>query len=145
MLAVNLGTRGVDAARNLVEYCNAPAGSRYADWRAENGHADPYGVKLWCLGNEMDGPWQVGQKTAVEYGRLAAEAGKAMRLVDPSIELCVVRQLELADADLRRAGRTRSSTSRGTSPTTSRCTPTTTRATTRTSTRTWPARSTSTA
>jgi alpha-N-arabinofuranosidase len=88
--AVNLGTRGVDAARNLVEYCNAPAGSRYADWRVENGHAEPYDVKLWCLGNEMDGPWQVGQKTAVEYGRLAAEAGKAMRLVDPSIELCVV-------------------------------------------------------
>ena len=47
-------------------------------------------MKLWCLGNEMDGPWQIGQKTAVEYGRLAAEAGKAMRLVDPSIELCVV-------------------------------------------------------
>ena len=88
--AVNLGTRGVDAARNLVEYCNAPAGSRYADWRVENGHAEPYDIKLWCLGNEMDGPWQVGQKTAVEYGRLAAEAGKAMRLVDPSIELCVV-------------------------------------------------------
>ena len=90
MLAVNLGTRGVDAARSLVEYCNSPAGSRYADWRAANGHPDPYGVRLWCLGNEMDGPWQIGQKTAVEYGRLAAEAGKAMRLVDPSIELCVV-------------------------------------------------------
>jgi alpha-N-arabinofuranosidase len=90
MLAVNLGTRGVDAARNLVEYCNSPAGSRYADWRAANGHAEPYGVNLWCLGNEMDGPWQIGQKTAVEYGRLAAEAGKAMRLVDPFIELCVV-------------------------------------------------------
>jgi alpha-L-arabinofuranosidase len=90
MLAVNLGTRGIDAARGLVEYCNSPVGSRYADWRAENGHPDPYGVKLWCLGNEMDGPWQVGQKTAIEYGRIAAEAGKAMRLVDPSIELCVV-------------------------------------------------------
>jgi alpha-N-arabinofuranosidase len=90
MLAVNLGTRGIDAARNYVEYCNSPVGSFYADQRAANGHADPYGVRLWCLGNEMDGPWQVGQKTAVEYGRLAAEAGKAMRLVDPSIELCVV-------------------------------------------------------
>jgi alpha-L-arabinofuranosidase len=90
MFAVNLGTRGVDAARGLVEYCNSPAGSRYADWRVANGHAEPYDVKLWCLGNEMDGPWQVGQKTAVEYGRIAAEAGKAMRLVDPSIELCVV-------------------------------------------------------
>jgi len=90
MLAVNLGTRGIDAARNLVEYCNAPVGSRYADWRAQNGHPEPYGVRLWCLGNEMDGRWQIGAKTAVEYGRLAAEAGKAMRLVDPSIELSVV-------------------------------------------------------
>jgi alpha-N-arabinofuranosidase len=87
MLAVNLGTRGIDAARNLVEYCNAPGGSRYADWRVANGHADPYAVHTWCLGNEMDGPWQIGQKTAVEYGRLAAEAGKVMRLVDPTIEL----------------------------------------------------------
>ena len=101
MLAVNLGTRGVDAARNLVEYCNAPAGSRYADWRAANGHPEPHDVKLWCLGNEMDGPWQVGQKTAVEYGRIAAEAGKAMRLVDPSIELCVVGSSNSVDAHLR--------------------------------------------
>ena len=90
MLAVNLGTRGVDAARNLVEYCNAPTGSRFADLRASHGHAEPYGVPLWCLGNELDGPWQIGGKTAVEYGRLALEAGKAMRRVDPSIELCVV-------------------------------------------------------
>ncbi len=87
MLAVNLGTRGIDAARNLVEYCNAPVGTRYADWRATNGHSDPYGVGTWALGNEMDGPWQIGGKTAIEYGRLAAEAGKVMRLVDPSIEL----------------------------------------------------------
>ena len=90
MLAVNLGTRGVDAARNLVEYCNAPIGSRFSDLRAAHGHAEPYGVPLWCLGNELDGPWQIGGKTAVEYGRLALEAGKAMRWVDPSIELCVV-------------------------------------------------------
>ncbi len=87
MLAVNLGTRGVEAARDLVEYCNAPIGTRLADRRAANGHPDPHGVRTWCLGNEMDGPWQIGQKTAVEYGRLAAEAGKVMRLVDPSIEL----------------------------------------------------------
>ncbi|HEX7471963.1 MAG TPA: alpha-N-arabinofuranosidase [Candidatus Limnocylindrales bacterium] len=87
MLAVNLGTRGVDAARDLVEYCNAPVGSRYADWRAANGHPAPHGVRLWCLGNEMDGPWQIGHTSAIEYGRLAADAGRAMRLVDPSIEL----------------------------------------------------------
>ncbi len=87
MLTVNLGTRGIDAARNLVEYCNAPVGSRYADWRAANGHPEPHAIGLWCLGNEMDGPWQIGRKSALEYGTLAAEAGKAMRLVDPSIEL----------------------------------------------------------
>lgn len=89
MLAVNLGTRGVDAARNLVEYCNAPLGTRFADRRAANGHSEPHAVRLWCLGNEMDGPWQIGQKSAAEYGTLANEAGKAMRLVDPSIELVV--------------------------------------------------------
>ena len=83
IMAVNLGTRGLDAARALVEYCNGEAGSRWSDLRVANGQSDPWGVRLWCLGNEMDGPWQIGHKTAVEYGRLAAESGKAMRLVDP--------------------------------------------------------------
>jgi alpha-N-arabinofuranosidase len=87
MLAVNLGTRGVRAAADLVEYCNHPGGTVLSDRRIKNGAADPFGVKLWCLGNEMDGPWQVGQKTAEDYGKLAAEAAKAMRLVDPTIEL----------------------------------------------------------
>ena len=87
MLAVNLGTRGVDEARALVEYCNHPSGSARSDQRAANGHPAPHGVGVWCLGNELDGPWQIGQKTAFEYGRLAAEAGKAMKLVDPSIKL----------------------------------------------------------
>ncbi len=87
MLAVNLGTRGADAARDLVEYCNAPAGSAIADRRVANGHAEPYGIRTWCLGNEMDGPWQIGYTSAAEYGRAAAEAARAMRLVDPSIEL----------------------------------------------------------
>ena len=89
MMAVNLGTRGVEAAAALVEYCNGVAGSRWADLRIANGRAEPYGVRLWCLGNEMDGPWQIGHKTADEYGRLAAQAGTAMRLVDPGIELVV--------------------------------------------------------
>ncbi len=87
MMAVNLGTRGVAAAAALVEYCNGEAGSRWADLRIANGREKPYGVRLWCLGNEMDGPWQIGHKDAHEYGRLAAEAGKAMKLVDPTIEL----------------------------------------------------------
>ncbi|MDL4839028.1 arabinosylfuranosidase ArfA [Aquibacillus rhizosphaerae] len=87
MMAVNLGTRGIDAARNLLEYCNHPGGTYWSDLRKEHGYKDPHNIKTWCLGNEMDGPWQVGQKTAHEYGRLAAETAKAMRLVDPSIEL----------------------------------------------------------
>ncbi len=87
MLAVNLGTRGVDAARALVEYCNGAPGTRWADRRVANGVREPHGVRVWCLGNEMDGPWQIGAKDAVAYGKLAREAGKAMKLVDPSIEL----------------------------------------------------------
>jgi alpha-N-arabinofuranosidase len=87
ILAVNLGTRGVQAAADLVEYANHPGGTTLSDQRRANGAQEPFGIRTWCLGNEMDGPWQVGQKTAAEYGRLAAEAGKAMKLVDPTIEL----------------------------------------------------------
>ncbi|OEU86546.1 alpha-L-arabinofuranosidase [Streptomyces abyssalis] len=87
MMAVNLGTRGIDAARALVEYCNIPGGTAWSDLRVKNGVREPHGVRLWCLGNEMDGPWQTGHTTAREYGRLAAEAGKSMHQVDPSIEL----------------------------------------------------------
>ncbi|WP_125773365.1 alpha-N-arabinofuranosidase [Antribacter gilvus] len=87
MMAVNLGTRGVDAAAALVEYCNGEAGTRWADLRIANGRVEPYKVRLWCLGNEMDGPWQIGHKDAHEYGKLARNAGHAMKLVDPSIEL----------------------------------------------------------
>lgn len=87
MLAVNLGTGSIQDAADLVEYCNAPAGSHYADLRAANGQADPYAVKYWCLGNEMDGPWQIGHLDAVEYGLKAREAAKLMRLHDHSIEL----------------------------------------------------------
>ena len=89
MMAVNLGTRGVDAARNLVEYCNHPSGSYYSDLRIKHGYGQPHGIKLWCLGNEMDGPWQIGAKTAYEYGRIALESAKVMKWVDPSIELVV--------------------------------------------------------
>ena len=87
MYAVNLGSRGADAARNVVEYANHPSGSYWSDLRIRNGAKDPFGIKLWCLGNEMDGPWQMCHKTATEYGRAACEAGKMMKWVDPSIEL----------------------------------------------------------
>ncbi|MBI5835259.1 MAG: alpha-N-arabinofuranosidase [Armatimonadetes bacterium] len=87
MLAVNLGTRGPEDARRLVEYCNHPGGSELSDLRRANGYAEPHGVKLWCLGNEVDGPWQMGHKTATEYGRVACEAAKLMKWTDPSIEM----------------------------------------------------------
>lgn len=87
MYAVNLGTRGPDDARNVVEYLNHPAGSLYSDLRIKNGRREPFGIKLFCLGNEMDGPWQMGAKTAEEYARTACEAAKLMKWVDPSIEL----------------------------------------------------------
>ncbi|MCM3626078.1 alpha-N-arabinofuranosidase [Paenibacillus glycanilyticus] len=87
MMAVNLGTRGIDAARNLVEYCNHPGGTYWSDLRISHGYKEPHRFKTWCLGNEMDGPWQIGAKTAVEYGRLANETAKVMRWIDPSIEL----------------------------------------------------------
>ena len=87
MMAVNLGTRGADDARNLVEYCNAQTPTHYADMRRKNGFEKPFGIKLWCLGNEMDGSWQIGHKNAEEYARTACETAKMMKLVDDSIEL----------------------------------------------------------
>ena len=87
MYAINLGTRGPENARDIVEYANHPGGTRLSDLRVKNGAKDPLGIKLWCLGNEMDGPWQMGSKTAFEYGRIANESAKMMKWVDPSIEL----------------------------------------------------------
>jgi len=87
MLAVNLGTRGGDAARNLLEYCNHSGGTALSDLRAKHGWKQPHDVKFWCLGNEMDGPWQMESKTAAEYGRIATEAAKMMKWIDPGIEL----------------------------------------------------------
>jgi len=87
MLAVNLGTRGVGEALDLLEYANHPGGTTLSDRRAANGDKEPYDIKLWCLGNEMDGPWQIGHKTAEEYGRLAAATASALRMIDPDLEL----------------------------------------------------------
>lgn len=87
MMAVNLGTRGIADACNLLEYCNHPGGTKYNDMRISHGVKNPHDIKVWCLGNEMDGPWQLGHKTMTEYGRLAEETAKAMKLIDPTIEL----------------------------------------------------------
>jgi len=89
MYAVNLGSRGADAARNIVEYCNFPKGTYWSDLRRKHGVKNPHNIKLWCLGNEMDGPWQICRRTAREYGRVAAEAAKVMKWTDESIELVV--------------------------------------------------------
>ena len=80
MMAINLGTRGVDAAIHLLEYCNHPGGTYYSDLRRSHGYEKPHNIRLWCLGNEMDGPWQIGHKPADEYGRLAWQAGTVMKM-----------------------------------------------------------------
>ena len=80
MMAANLGTGSIQDAANLVEYCNASSGSYYADLRIKHGYKDPHNVRYWCLGNEMDGPWQIGHLEANGYGMKAKEAAKCLTL-----------------------------------------------------------------
>jgi len=87
LMGLNLGTGTPEEAAALVEYCNLDKGTRWSDQRRKHGVADPYKVKHWCLGNEMDGPWQIGHITALEYGYKAADAARQMRAVDPSLTL----------------------------------------------------------
>jgi len=87
MLTANLGTGTPEEARNWVEYCNSPTGTRYADMRAANGSPQPHAIKLWCLGNEMDGPWQLGHVPADQYAIRAQQAAKLMKDTDPELEL----------------------------------------------------------
>ncbi|MBT0770946.1 alpha-N-arabinofuranosidase [Kineosporia sp. J2-2] len=89
MQAVNLGTRGILEAGDLLEYSNHPGGTALSERRRANGADEPFGITLWCLGNEMDGPWQIGHKSADEYGRLAAETARYMRFLDHRVELVV--------------------------------------------------------
>ena len=89
MYAVNLGTRGVQEALDVLEYANVRSGTRLSEWRIANGRAEPHRIGMWCLGNEMDGPWQLGHGTADEYGALASKTAKAMRQLDPGLELVV--------------------------------------------------------
>ncbi len=89
MLAINLGTRDELAALDLLEYANLPTGSALSDRRAANGAEQPFGIRMWCLGNEMDGPWQLGHRDAVDYGKLASRTAKALRQMDPDLDLVV--------------------------------------------------------
>ncbi|MGB8494167.1 MAG: alpha-N-arabinofuranosidase [Candidatus Acidiferrum sp.] len=87
LLGLNLGTGTPESAAALVEYCNVEKGTKWSDLRRKHGIADPYQVKHWCLGNEMDGPWQIGHMSAAEYGEKAADAARQMRYVDSSLKL----------------------------------------------------------
>jgi len=87
MAAVNLGTGSPQDAGYMIEYCNHLEGTFWSDLRRKNGHKDPHNIKTWCLGNEMDGPWQTCALSAVDYGKKAREAAKIMKWVDPDIEL----------------------------------------------------------
>lgn len=87
MMSVNLGTGTPEEARDWLEYCNAPKGTKYADMRVDHGYEEPRDIKLWCLGNEMDGPWQLGHVPADHYAIRAQQAAKMMKDLDPSVEL----------------------------------------------------------
>jgi alpha-N-arabinofuranosidase len=87
LLGLNFGTGTAEQAADLVEYCNVSSGTRWSDLRRKHGFAEPYKIQRWCLGNEMDGPWQIGHMSAFEYGMKAADAARQMRAVDPSLKL----------------------------------------------------------
>jgi len=87
MMAVNLGTRGIAESLDLLEYSNFPGGTELSERRRSHGADAPHDIRFWCLGNEMDGPWQLGHKTAYEYGRLAAETARGMRQMYPDLTL----------------------------------------------------------
>ncbi|MBQ8885385.1 MAG: alpha-N-arabinofuranosidase [Clostridia bacterium] len=89
MLGVNMGTGTPREAGEYVEYCNHPSGTYWSDKRAENGAKEPFSIEYWCVGNEMDGDWQICTKKAEEYGRIAHETAKIMKWVDPSLKLTV--------------------------------------------------------
>jgi alpha-N-arabinofuranosidase len=89
MMAVNLGTRGIENALDLLEYANGEAGTALADERIRNGRTEPYDIRMWCLGNEMDGPWQIGHMSSADYGKIAARTASAMKTADKNLELVV--------------------------------------------------------
>lgn len=87
LLGFNLGTGTVEHAVAYAEYCNVDKGTRWSELRRQHGREQPYNVKYWCLGNEMDGPWQMGHMTSREYGRKARDAARQIRVLDPDTKL----------------------------------------------------------
>ena len=104
LMGLNLGTGTPEQAAALVEYCNVEKGTKWSDLRRKNGSAEPYKAKYWCLGNEMDGPWQIGHMTATEYGLKAQDAARQMHAVDPSLQLIACGSSGPVDADLSGMG-----------------------------------------
>lgn len=90
LMGLNLGTGTPEQAAALVEYCNVEQGTKWSDLRRKYGIAEPYRVKHWCLGNEMDGPWQIGHMTATEYGMKAQDSARQMRYVNPDPPLQLI-------------------------------------------------------
>ena len=82
MLAVNMGTRGLKAALEELEYVNGAPGTELADRRVRNGITEPMAIKMWCIGNEMDGPWQVGHMSPDEYAAAVDRVAHAMKLAE---------------------------------------------------------------
>ena len=89
MAAVNMGTGTPQDAADMVEYCNYPNGTAWSDLRIKNGHKEPHDIKYWCVGNEMDGPWQICHLDAVDYGKKARETIKLMKWTDERIQTIV--------------------------------------------------------
>jgi alpha-N-arabinofuranosidase len=89
LMGLNLGTGTPEQAAALLEYCNVDKGTEWSDLRRKHGYSEPYNVKHWCMGNEMDGPWQIGHMTAMEYGMKAQDTARQMRYVaqDPELKL----------------------------------------------------------
>jgi alpha-N-arabinofuranosidase len=87
LLAFNLGTGTPEQAVAYVEYCNVDTRTKWTDLRREHGYAQPHNVRYWCLGNEMDGPWQMGTMPARDYGRKARDTARQMRVLDPTLQL----------------------------------------------------------
>jgi len=87
LIGTNFGTASAESTVNLLEYCNIEKGTRWSDLRREHGYAQPHNIKYWCLGNEMDGPWQIGHVSAREYGSKARDAARQMRGLDPAVKL----------------------------------------------------------
>ena len=87
LLGMNFGTGSAEMAVAYVEYCNYDRGTKWSDLRRSHGFEKPHSVRYWCLGNEMDGPWQIGQMQAREYGRKARDAARQMRVIDGNVQL----------------------------------------------------------